>query len=353
MVEKQVKTWFRRSLFQWNLKKNDRKMPWKGVKDPYKIWLSEVMLQQTRVEQGMGYYSRFLERFPTVDILAKSPDNQVFKLWEGLGYYSRCRNLIATAQKVSFELGGRFPNTREGLLSLKGVGPYTAAAIGSFAFGLPLAVVDGNVFRVLARIFGIHEPIDQPKGKKMLESLAQELLDEKNPAIYNQAIMDFGAVVCKPQQPLCKGCPFQKKCIANQQSFQAVLPRKSKKTKIRNRYMYYLQLESKGKQLVRERAGKDIWQGLFEFILLEHDEPLEDRYLYTLSHWGIKTTKLKKEMLGLSEEIVHQLSHQKIHCRILRINIDQQIDLEGYQWKSKTAIRQLPFPRLITRYLGW
>ncbi len=353
MVEKQVKTWFRRSLIQWNLKKNDRKMPWKGISDPYKIWLSEVMLQQTRVEQGIGYYNRFLDRFPTVDILAKASDNQVFKLWEGLGYYSRCRNLISTAQKVSFEMEGRFPSTREGLLSLKGVGPYTAAAIGSFAFGLPLAVVDGNVFRVLARIFGIQEPIDQPKGKKMLESLAQELLDEKNPAIYNQAIMDFGAVVCKPQQPLCKECPFQKKCIAHQKNAQAVLPRKSKKAKIRNRYLYYLILESKGKQLVRERPGKDIWQGLYEFILLEHDEPLEENYLQVLSNWGIKAKKIKKELNGLSEEIVHQLSHQKIHCRILRVTIDQHILLEGYQWRSKTAIRQLPFPRLITRYLGW
>lgn len=352
MVEKQVKTWFRRSLFQWNLKKNDRKMPWKGVKDPYKIWLSEIMLQQTRVEQGIGYYNRFLERFPHVKSLAQSNDNQIFKLWEGLGYYSRCRNLISTARKISFELNGRFPETREGLLSLKGVGPYTAAAIGSFAFGLPLAVVDGNVFRVLSRIFGLREPMDQPEGKKMLEGLADELLDRNEPAIYNQAIMDFGAVVCKPKLPLCGDCPFQKKCFAYQHQQQAFLPVKSKKTKITNRYFHYLIVEHNGRQLIRQRNGNDIWKGLHEYVLLEHDEPLELVYLKQLSHWGIKPKNIKKEILDVSDEIVHQLSHQKIHCRILRIKIDRLIQLDGYEWKTKHAIRQLSFPRLITRYLG-
>ena len=353
MVEKQVKTWFRKAVFQWNLSKNDRKMPWKGEKDPYKIWLSEVMLQQTRVEQGIGYYNRFLKRFPDVQTLAQSPDNQVFKLWEGLGYYSRCRNLIATARKVAFELKGEFPNTKEGLLSLKGVGPYTAAAIGSFAFGLPLAVLDGNVFRVLSRIFGIKQPIDHPKGKKLMNSLAQELLDESNPAAYNQAIMDFGAIVCKPQQPMCKGCPFQKKCIAFQEGIQSKLPFKSKKAKITHRYMYYLLLEHHGKHLIRERKRKDIWRGLHEFVLLEHDEPMELAYLKTISNWGIKGKNLQKEMIDISDEIVHQLTHQKIHCRILHVKINQNIQLDGYVWKSKNAILQLPFPRLITRYLGW
>lgn len=353
MVEKQVKTWFRRSLLEWNLKKNDRKMPWKGIKDPYKIWLSEVMLQQTRVEQGMGYYNRFIERFPTIHKLAQSPENQVFKLWEGLGYYSRCRNLIDTAKKVSFELKGRFPNTLEGLLSLRGVGPYTAAAIGSFAFELPLAVVDGNVIRVISRFLGISAPVDQQDIKKKLGLLAQELMDEKNPAIYNQAIMDFGAVVCKPQQPLCKECALKKKCVAFNEGLQHSIPRKSAKTKAQVRYLNYLILEYNGRQLVRKRSGKDIWKDLYEFVLLEKDEPQDVKVLQNFSTWGFKSPNLSRQVIDVSEEITHQLSHRKIICRLVHIKIEKPINLEGYVWKTKTAIRQLPFPRLITRYLNW
>ncbi len=353
MVEKQLKTWFRRSLLRWNSDKNDRKMPWKGISDPYKIWLSEIMLQQTRVEQGMGYYNRFIERFPTVHSLAQSPENQVFKLWEGLGYYSRCRNLIATAKKVSLELRGRFPDTLEGLLSLKGVGPYTAAAIGSFAFGLPHAVVDGNVIRVISRFMGITAPTDQSEVKKKLALLAQELLDEKNPAVYNQSIMDFGAVVCRPQQPRCNDCPLQKKCIAYAKGIQSSLPRKSKKVASQMRYLYYLILEHKGKQLVRKRGEKDIWKDLYEFVLMERDEAQETPFLLQLSNWGFKSTHLKQQVVDISEEIIHQLTHRKIHCRLVHIKIETPVQLEGYEWKSKNTIRQLPFPRLITRYLGW
>lgn len=353
MIEKQFKTWFRRSLLDWNLNKNDRKMPWKGIKDPYKIWLSEIMLQQTRVEQGMGYYIRFIKAFPTVKNLAQASENEVFKLWEGLGYYSRCRNLIATAQRVSFELNERFPETREGLLSLKGVGPYTAAAIGSFAFGLPLAVVDGNVMRVLSRVLGIKEPIDLPIVRKKMEMLAGELLDNKNPAVYNQAIMDFGAVVCKPQQPACGQCPFHRKCFAYQHGLQASLPAKSKKVKSRERFMYYLILEHGGKQLLRKRMGNDIWKGLYEFVLMEKDEPQELKMLKRLSSWGIPSSGTQQQVVEISEEIMHQLTHQKIRCQLIHIKIDQAISLDGYTWHKKNALRQFPFPRLLTRYLGW
>lgn len=353
MIEKQFKAWFRRSLLQWNVEKNDRKMPWKGIKDPYKIWLSEVILQQTRVEQGMGYYNRFIETFPTVQKLAQAPENQVFKLWEGLGYYSRCRNLMETAKKVSVELGGRFPESREGLLSLKGVGSYTAAAIGSFAFGLPLAVVDGNVMRVLSRVVGIEEPIDEPGVKKKMEELAGSLLDVHNPAAYNQAIMDFGAVVCKPKQPACIDCPFQKKCYAFKHGKQSILPVKAKKIKSKQRFLYYLILEHDEKQLVRRRTEKDIWKGLYEFVLMERDESQDLRLLQNLSNWGIESTGLKKEMVNVSGEIVHKLTHQKIRCQLIHIKINQSIRIEGYTWHKKNTIRQLPFPRLLTRYLGW
>jgi len=204
VVEKQLKKWFSGRLLDWHATHNTRSMPWKGIKDPYRIWLSEVILQQTRVQQGLAYYQRFTERFSDVHALAKADEKEVFKLWEGLGYYSRCRNLIHTAKFVSVELKGAFPKTEEGLLALKGVGKYTAAAIGSFAFGLPLAVVDGNVMRVLSRFLGITDPIDQPFGKKRFEQLADELLGKSDPALYNQAIMDLGAtfILMEKDEPL-------------------------------------------------------------------------------------------------------------------------------------------------------
>ena len=206
MIEKQLKKWFSKQLLEWHQTKNTRSMPWKGIKDPYRIWLSEVILQQTRVQQGMAYYQRFIENYPDVHSLAAAPERDVFKLWEGLGYYSRCRNLIITAKTISADLKGQFPRTEVGLIGLKGIGKYTAAAIGSFAFGLPLAVVDGNVMRVMARFLGIHDPIDQSAVKKKFEVLAKELLGQVDPALYNQAIMDLGATVCKPGNPNCEIC---------------------------------------------------------------------------------------------------------------------------------------------------
>jgi A/G-specific adenine glycosylase len=274
----------------------------------------------------------------------------VFKLWEGLGYYSRCRNLIKTARTISVEHAGLFPATKEGLLALSGVGHYTAAAIGSFAFGLPLAVVDGNVLRVLSRVFGISTPIDLPAGRKALEQLAEQLLDIKNPALYNQAIMDLGATVCKPRQPICGACPFQRKCLAFETGEMEELPVKSKKIKQRERFFYYLILESKGKQLVRQRKGKDIWQDLFEFILKEADEPVEEKELKSWSFWNSGVKKEKIELISVSEEMVHQLTHQKIRCRIVYLRSAALVNVEGYQWMDISSINQLAFPRLITRY---
>ena len=206
--------YFTHRLLQWNSTENNRQMPWKGEKDPYKIWLSEIILQQTRVEQGLAYYNRFIEKFPSIDKLATAPETTVFKLWEGLGYYSRCKNLIATAKHISEELKGKFPDAYMDILNLKGVGPYTASAIASFAYNLPHAVVDGNVMRVLARYFAIDTPIDSTEGKNYFTILANKLLDKNQASFYNQAIMDFGATVCKPQLPLCPTCPLQKECVA-------------------------------------------------------------------------------------------------------------------------------------------
>lgn len=342
--------WFSKVLKKWHLVENHRKMPWKGIKDPYKIWLSEVILQQTRVEQGLAYYNRFIENYPDVHALAKAADNQVFKLWEGLGYYSRCRNLIKAARTVSIDHAGIFPASKEGLLALSGIGNYTAAAIGSFAFGLPLAVVDGNVLRVLSRVFGISTPIDLPAGRKALEQLAEQLLDTKDPALYNQAIMDLGATVCKPRQPICVACPFQQKCKAFETGKISLLPVKSKKIKQRERFFYYLILESRGKQLIRQRKGKDIWQDLFEFILKETDEPVEEKELKSWSFWNLGPNKEKMEVVSVSDEMVHQLTHQKIRCRIVHLRSGLLVKVEGYQWMDIPSIRQLAFPRLITRY---
>ncbi|HLA58283.1 MAG TPA: hypothetical protein VK622_05965, partial [Puia sp.] len=207
-----MKELFTDRLLEWNKHQNIRSMPWKGIKDPYKIWLSEIILQQTRVEQGWSYYEKFVKAFPTIDDLARAPEEKVFKLWEGLGYYSRCKNLIHTARYISSELNGIFPDNYEDILLLKGIGPYTAAAISSFAFNEPRAVVDGNVQRVLSRYFGIAIPIDSLQGKKLFQELAQTLLDKSFAGIYNQEIMDFGAVVCKPQNPLCTQCVHQQNC---------------------------------------------------------------------------------------------------------------------------------------------
>ncbi len=263
------KKFFFEILIKWNRNENKREMPWKGEKDPYKIWISEIILQQTRVQQGLAYYNRFIKTWPNVKSLAKADEQKVYKLWEGLGYYSRCRNLIATAKYINNELGGRFPEKYENILSLKGVGDYTAAAIASFAFNLPYAVVDGNVFRVLSRFFGIEIPVDTTEGKKLFKALANELIDKKNPAEYNQAIMDFGAIVCKPLLPLCSECPLQKKCIAFQKKLVNVLPLKQKSINTRQRFFNYLQVEHKNKIYVNQRTGKDIWQNLHEFILIE------------------------------------------------------------------------------------
>lgn len=350
MLEKQLGIWFSSALKKWNSEKNDRKMPWKGEKDPYKIWLSEIILQQTRVEQGLAYYQRFIERYPSVHNLAEAIDNEVFKLWEGLGYYNRCRNLLTTARKISKEYHGEFPKSKEGLLKLKGVGNYTAAAIGSFAFGLPLPVLDGNVYRLLSRVFGIGDPIDQQKGKLKFETLANLLLDKKNPAWHNQAMMDMGATICRPKNPVCADCPFSNKCVAFIKGQQTDFPQKAKKTKSKERFLYYLILEYKGQRLVRKRGDGDIWKDLHEYILKESDEPQAEKELSNPCFWAPHIIFTAKQVRETSAELVHQLTHQKIRSRILYVIIEKKIELEGYRWVSSSELKKLAFSRLLTRY---
>jgi A/G-specific adenine glycosylase len=346
------KKYFIKQLLHWNKRDNKRLMPWKGEKDPYKIWLSEIILQQTRVEQGWAYYNRFVSTFPNVKKLAKAADEKVFKLWEGLGYYTRCKNLIATAKFIANQSEGKFPDTYEEILDLKGIGPYTAAAIASFAFNLPYAVVDGNVFRVLSRFFGIDTPIDSTTGKKLFSDLAQDVLDKNQPGIYNQAIMDFGAIICKPQNPLCGSCPLKAKCAAYLQDKVDVLPVKTGKIIKKQRWFYYLVVSYNGKIYVRKRGPKEIWENLYEFVLLETDKQI--------SFEEIKRSKFLKNISGRSEtEIFHvsktykqQLTHQTLQGSFIQINVKDEPALKDYKAVTYKELKRLAFPRFITAYLA-
>ena len=327
-------------------------MPWKGEKDPYKIWLSEIILQQTRVEQGWSYYEKFIAAFPTVMHLAKAEDEKVFKMWEGLGYYTRCKNLIATAHKIASDYKGKFPNTYDAIKALPGIGPYTAAAVSSFAFNAPHAVVDGNVQRILARYFGIATPIDTTAGKKEFQTLAQSLLQPDEPGTYNQAIMDFGAVVCKPQNPLCSDCVMNKACEAFKQQTVTQLPVKQKAIIRKERWLYYFIIEQKGKWYIKQRTGKDIWENLFEFVLFESPKAVDDI--------TPKLPFLKKLMNGsqyqlesISRMYRQQLTHQTIHGRFIKIKVSEALPtLSNYLLIDKKQVANYAFPRFITTFLG-
>jgi A/G-specific adenine glycosylase len=351
MKQQSNQPFFTSQLLHWNKNENKRQMPWKGEKDPYKIWLSEIILQQTRVEQGLEYYNRFVKTFPTVKQLAKAPDDKVFKLWEGLGYYTRCKNLIASARYVAGELDGKFPDTYEGILALKGVGPYTAAAIGSFAFNIPKAVVDGNVFRVLARYFGINTAIDSTEGKKVFTALAEELLDKKNPAIYNQALMDFGALICKPQLPLCRECALKKKCAALLNEQVAQLPVKEKSIVKKTRWFYYLVVEYNGLYYVRKRGSKDIWENLYEFILIEKDVPFNTDELLKSTFVKAMIAKRMIDTVTVSAVYKQLLTHQTIYGQFIRLSINKPLDAAGFEAINKNKLEGLPFPKFISNYL--
>jgi A/G-specific adenine glycosylase len=349
---KEGKRKFVHRLLKWNNELNSRQMPWKGEKDPYKIWLSEIILQQTRVEQGLKYYNNFIKEFPDVHTLARAQDKKIFKLWEGLGYYSRCKNLIASARFIAKERKGKFPETYDEIKNLKGVGPYTASAIASFAFNLPYAVVDGNVFRVLARVFGINKPIDSAEGKTFFNELATELLDKKQPGLYNQAIMDFGAVVCKPALPLCTKCIIKKNCFAFLNNTVNELPVKEKKIIIKKRWFCYLVMEYKNKTVIRQRTAKDIWQQLYEFRLIETITiPKAENVLKEAQKSGILNAK-GYEVIGVSPLFKQQLSHQLISGHFIHIRLKHKPKLkDGSFLAAKNKLDQYAFPKFINQYL--
>lgn len=332
---------------------NPRSMPWKNTRDPYKIWLSEIILQQTRVEQGLPYYERITKKFPTVNHLANASEDEVLKFWEGLGYYTRARNLHAASKQVVNDFGGKFPDTHEEILKLKGVGPYSAAAIASFAFDLPHAVVDGNVFRLLARYFGISEAVDSTKGKRTFAELAQKLLDKKHPADYNQAIMNFGALVCKPANPACSSCIFKKECVAFTKNAVFDFPVKEKKVMVRNRWFNFLVLENEVEIIIERRNEKDIWKGLYQFPVSETTAyQSETEFLKSWKESSFFSGK-KITVKGISKVMEHKLTHQTIYAQFFRIELckPQKRLPKGWLKVKKSSLAEIGFPVLISNYL--
>ena len=326
-------------------------MPWKGEKDPYRIWLSEVILQQTRVEQGLAYYNKFIEAFPSIKHLSEAPEQEVFKLWEGLGYYTRCKNLLATAKLISSKYGGKFPNTYKEILSLKGIGPYTAAAIASFAFNLPFAVVDGNVQRVISRYFGINTPVDTGTGKKLYMQLAESLIDEERPALYNQAIMDFGATICKPKNPLCHECIQKKECEAFKHNWVNSLPVKEKAIIKKERWFTYYVVQYKKQVYIRKRNGRDIWANLYEFVLRE-SPGIQDQSRATMPGIIEHITGSKNyEIKSVSPIYKQQLTHQTINGQFVILIVNAPLQDNSYQLVAESHLKKFPFPKLINSFL--
>ncbi|MEC7264824.1 MAG: A/G-specific adenine glycosylase [Bacteroidota bacterium] len=325
-----------------------RELPWRETRDPYKIWLSEIMLQQTRVAQGMPYYHSFLEAFPTVHDLARAPEEMVLKLWQGLGYYSRARNLHATAKMVVEEFGGEFPRTYEEIKSLKGVGDYTASAIASFCFDVPEPVVDGNVYRVLSRYFGIDLPINSPSGVKYFKELAREVMDAKQIRDYNQGIMEFGAIQCAPKKPYCLLCPLNEGCVALKDNKVESLPVKTNKTKVRIRHFNYMvYLDDQNQTIMEQRKGKGIWQNLYQFPLLESEKEIHPDAFQ--QHFTSKMALEPFESFHLfnTESIVHKLSHQHLHTKFWILKTSHKLE-NGTAWDE---ITRFPVPVLIADFI--
>ncbi len=338
---------FSKQLIQWYLQ-NDRQLPWRSDTTPYKVWLSEIILQQTRVAQGTPYYFAFTEAFPTVFDLANAEEQTVLKLWQGLGYYSRARNLHFAAKQLVANHNGIFPKSYTALCSLKGVGDYTASAIASICFDLPHAVVDGNVYRVLARYFGVDTPINSSKGIAQFKQLAQDLLDHAQPGTHNQAIMDFGALHCKPKKPLCETCPLASSCAALQSNKVDQLPVKEKKLRIKHRFFNYIvPINQEGKTQLQLREGKGIWQGLYEFPLVETNKSIGEKEL--LEHPDFKAMGYTDFSIALFTETaqIHKLSHQHLHTHFWIINStkDQECTV------SFDDLAAYPVPVLISNFI--
>lgn len=340
---------FKDKIIAW-YELHHRELPWRNTIDPYKIWLSEIILQQTRINQGLPYYLKFTKAYPSVVDFANATEDSILKLWEGLGYYSRARNMHKTANFVKEKLGGEFPNSYSELIQLKGIGDYTASAIASFSANEVQAVVDGNVFRVLSRIFGIQTPIDSSAAKKEFKQLATELICSENPGLFNQSIMEFGATQCTPKNPKCKNCPFETMCIAHGQNQIDKFPVKNKKIKQRTRYFEYLILINETQTIIKKRTEKDIWQNLFDFPLLEftipksEDEIIEELHLILGNSFNVAS---------VTDPIKHLLSHQKLWVRFWKLEVaNLSIQNDSNIIISLSEFGVYAFPKVVDNYLS-
>ena len=338
-----------RTLIEW-YKRYKRDLPWRNTKDPYLIWLSEVILQQTRVGQGRAYYERFALRFPDIVSLAEAGEDEVLKLWQGLGYYSRARNLHFAAQTVVEKYGGIFPSRYEDILSLKGVGEYTAAAIASFAFDEPYAVVDGNVFRVLSRIYSVDEPIDTGKGKKLFNEIASTEMDRQQAALHNQAIMEFGALQCVPVSPDCERCPATDFCLAYSKNEVADYPVKHGKTKVRNRYFYYFDIRQGVHTYIAKREQKDIWENLYEYPLTETATQMDDGEIISPGFLRKALNGIFPNKVTIVCRIKHVLSHQVIYATFIQVDVGEKCDV-GYKKIEVKDLGDYPVSRLMDKYI--
>ncbi len=338
---------FSNLLVQWYLQ-NKRDLPWRNTQNPYPIWLSEIMLQQTRVVQGLPYFLSFMNAFPTVFDLAKADEEQVLKLWQGLGYYSRARNLHKAAQYVAFQCNGVFPKSYIELLKLKGIGEYTAAAIASFSYNEAVPVVDGNVFRVLSRYFNIETDIAAASAKKEFAALAFELMPKNDPAIFNQAIMEFGALQCVPKNPNCEICPMNNSCLALQKKKVHLLPVKSKKLKVKNRFFNYLIIEDdNNKTIVQKRTGKGIWENLYEFPLIESESVVDFDNIILPIKEHLKVNEIISIREMDSNNKTHKLSHQHLDIKFWKVKIKGEVN-GGIDYET---LKTYPFPIVIYNFI--
>lgn len=344
-------------LAQWYAS-NQRHLPWRETSDPYAIWLSEIILQQTRVDQGMAYYQRFINQWPDVFSLAEATEQEVLKLWQGLGYYSRARNLHATAKMIVKQHNGFFPSDFDSISKLKGIGPYTAAAIASIAFGLPYPVIDGNVYRFLSRLFGLTEPVNSGSGRKKLNLLLNELIDRSQPGAFNQGLMEFGALQCRPQTPDCISCIFQTQCHAFQNRQVGTLPVRAAKTKVKQRHFNYIiatwEQEHELMTMVCKRWQEDIWKGLFEFPLIETDGDVPFEFLIGTPLWQQFFSEQLFTLHKQSAVQKHVLTHQKIYARFFHLHFNGPLASPAENnvfLISHNTLGNFPLPRLIDRYL--
>ena len=348
---------FGSKLISW-YEQNKRHLPWRNTINPYKIWLSEIILQQTRIDQGLKYYLAFEERFPTVFSLAEASPKEVFKMWQGLGYYNRAENLMIAAKTIVEKYDGRFPEDPAELMNIKGIGSYTSAAIASLAFNVPIPVVDGNVFRVLSRIFGISTPINTTYGKKEFEILSGKLMSNHPPSVFNQAIMEFGALYCKPANPNCQQCIFIDECHAGKLNSVGDFPVKKPKAKIRNRHFYYFLIETKigahSQFILKRRQEKDIWKNLYDMPMAEYKKAIDPLASLESDNFKSLLGDSEYQINSIKSSPAHLLTHQRIHAHFIHIIVDNLPILQTEKYLLLVDQSQLinyPVPRLIERYL--